>query len=133
MSSVLDDGRDGWMDGWMDRGFVLSPQHLQVLESSSEEAMTGQGESLTARATLRRPSTESPLPQGVKDSNGETGKSHGSMNSKASFPFHLSWLSVILHKFNFKPLLCQLWKIILNQTDPCLGSGFSHLATYGGS
>lgn len=98
----------------MDSRFALLPCHLQALESSLEEAMTGQGESMVTRATLHRPSAESTLPQGVKGSNGEVGKSHRNKNNKVSFPFHLNWLSVILHKSNFKLLLCNLWKIILN-------------------
>lgn len=115
------------MDGWTgDVAFL--PHHLQALESSSEEAMTGQGESLTTRAL---PGVYPP--RGVKESNGEIRKSHRNKNNKVPFPFHLNWLSVILHKFNFKPLLCNVWKIVLNETDPRLGNDSSHLATYGGS
>lgn len=95
------------MGGWTG-GLAFLPRHLQALESSSE------GESLTTRATVRRPSPECTLPRGVKESNGEIGKSHRNENNEVSFPFHLNWLSVILHKFNFKPLLCNVWKIVLN-------------------
>lgn len=100
--------------GWMDRGSVFLPHHLQALESSLEEAMTGQGESLTVRAILYvgpRRVYPPPRHEGIKRGNQEKNRNK---NNKVPFPFHLNWLSVILHKFDFKLLLYNLWKIILN-------------------
>lgn len=55
-----------------------------------------------------------PLPQGVKESNEEIGKRFWNKSKEISSSFHLNWPSVILHKFNFEVMLCNLWKIILN-------------------
>lgn len=56
-------------------------------------------------------STLPPRREGIKRGNREKNRNK---NNKVPFPFHLNWLSVILHKLDFKLLLCNLWEIILN-------------------
>lgn len=79
--------------------------------------MNDHRESLKKKETLVThlpASPPSPSLQGVKASNEKISKKFWSKNNKISSPFHLNWPSVILHKFNFKVMLCNLWKIILN-------------------
>lgn len=106
ISSGLDDGMDG------PRICLFAPPSPG--SGVLEEAMTGQGESLTVRAILYvgpRRVYPPPRREGIKRGNQEKNRNK---NNKVPFPFHLNWLSVILHKFDFKLLLCNLWKIILN-------------------
>lgn len=105
-----------WWDGWTEAlAFCLD---ISAAITPSKGAMNGQQESLKKKEKcLVDPCNASPptaLSQGVKESNEKIRKRFWSKNNKISSPFHLNWPSVILHKFNFKVMLCNLWKIILN-------------------